>query len=857
MTGGPGRSSTPAQGNRAGSTSPWGAGFRVALAFLIFGILWITLSDHALTLITTDSEALTRLQTYKGWAFVVGTAFLILFMVRREVRARTEQEERFRRLAENAPDLIYRFRLEPSPAFEYVSPVSEALTGYPPEAFYKDPELGQRLVPPEGGAGLPLNQRATPDSASPRVGQWVRQDGGRIWIEQREVPVLDGSGKVIAIEGIARDISERKEAEAQLLERAEYERSLLTSSPVAILAMDLDGKLLTWNPAAERIFGWTTDEVMGRPVPTVPRQEVGAFQNLLEKVREGETLRQMELSQLRKDGSPVLVSVSASPIRTEDGRVVGIMSAMADITEQRRAERVLAEERALHFKIMETSPVGITVLDPNGSIVFANPFAEELLGLTLDEITQRSYNAPDWTITDLAGGPFPDDELPFRRVMDTGRPVFDVRHGIGKQGQRRTLLSVNAAPLKGEAGEITGVVAVIEDITEQIAHQEEREQMEVQLRQAQRMEAVGRLAGGVAHDFNNMLAVILGSAEMALATITPEDPLFQDLTNIHSSAARSAELTRQLLAFSRKQVIRPRATNLNRLLRDQEKILQRLMGEEIHLRLELARDLWPTYIDVSQVDQILTNLLVNSRDAIRGTGTITIATGNVHVEAGRRRDDFPIEEGPYVLLSVQDTGEGIDEATLEHIFEPFFTTKGQGEGTGLGLATVYGIVKQNGGFIDVASHLKKGTTFSIYLPRHDRDPEEEAQVAGAAPEPGSETILVVEDEEMVGALAHRFLESQGYRVFLDLTPGEALARVRSMDEPIHLLVTDVVLPEMSGKELQAAIRALRPDIKVLYMSGYSSDIIAERGILDTGVNFIEKPFSTGALGRQVREILDG
>jgi CheY-like chemotaxis protein len=343
---------------------------------------------------------------------------------------------------------------------------------------------------------------------------------------------------------------------------------------------------------------------------------------------------------------------------------------------------------------------------------------------------------------------------------------------------------------------------------------------------------------------------------MALAATNPESVVYQDLLNIHQSAERSAELTHQLLAFSRKQVIQPRAANLNDVIRKQEKILRRLMGEEIRLRLSLGDQLWQAFIDPSQVDQILTNLLVNARDSIDGTGTITITTGNVHLSSDQARDDLPLDEGAFVLLSVQDTGRGIAADTLEHIFEPFFTTKGLGEGTGLGLATVYGIVKQNRGYIDVESEPGQGTTFIVYLPRHESELTE-GEMEESQALPGSETILVVEDEALVAELARRFLESQGYRVLLAGTPGEALAQVRAMHGPIHLLLTDVVLPEMNGKELQKSVKTLLPEVKVLYMSGYSSDLIAERGVLEEGVNFIEKPFSTAALGRRIREILDG
>ncbi len=682
------------------------------------------------------------------------------------------------------------------------------------------------------------------------------KDGHWVWIESRgKVREWSPDGQPLRMFGTHTDISERVRADTAIREREAFQRSLLASSPVALFTLDQEGRVQSWNPAAEEIFGWTEAEAVGSNLPIIPPQEQTESWELLREVWQGRTLRQEELTGIRRDGSPLQVSLSAARLQGSHGVVTGVMVALADITEQKKAEQALARERALLRMVMETSPVGIVVLDCRGEILFANAFAEQLLGLEKSQLSGRTYSAPEWEISSVEGGHFPEEELPFRRVLASGEPVFDVRHAISRPDGTRVSLSINAAPLREEGGEVTGVVAAMEDITQQLANQEEREQVQAQLRQAQKLEAVGRLAGGVAHDFNNMLAVIMSASELAIPEVDPESTVFQDLMQINEAAQRSANLTRQLLAFSRKQVIRPRATDLNQLVAQQQKILSRLIRAEIEIRLGLKDGLWTVLIDPSQVDQILANLLVNARDAIQGTGTVTIDTDNVLLDETHSREDMPVEPGEHVLLSIADTGSGMDAETLEKIFEPFFTTKAAGVGTGLGLATVYGIVRQNHGVIHAYSEPGMGTTFKIYLPRHGQETAE-VQAKSERPLTGTETILVVEDEEAILKLARRFLERSGYRVLTARAPMEALAAADEYAGEIHLLLTDVVMPGMNGKQLQRRLLELRPGVRTLFMSGYTANVIAQRGVLEEGVSFIQKPFTMKTLTQRVREVLD-
>ena len=405
------------------------------------------------------------------------------------------------------------------------------------------------------------------------------------------------------------------------------------------------------------------------------------------------------------------------------------------------------------------------------------------------------------------------------------------------------------SPVFDSGGKIINYIGVKHDVTKQRI-------LEEQLIQAQKMETVGRLAGGVAHDFNNMLSVILGYTDLIMGKLDQHDPMLKDLQEIQKAGHRSADITRQLLAFSRKQVIEPKIVNLNPLIAEMEKMLGRLLGEDIDLLFIPAKDLWATKADQGQINQIVANLGVNARDAMLEGGRLTIETANVTIDEAYCQGHAGFFPGRFVMLAVSDNGIGMDRETLAHIYEPFFTTKEKGKGTGLGLATVYGIIKQNNGFINVYSELGQGTTFKLYFPQCEEE-EEIAEIAVEAPKSlASGTILLVEDEEMVRDLARTILEMIGYTVLVAKTPNEALALCEKGDMDIHLLLTDVVMPQMSGQELKESIEAINPGIKTLFMSGYTANVIAHHGVLDKGINFMQKPFTNDELARKVREVIE-
>jgi signal transduction histidine kinase/ActR/RegA family two-component response regulator len=445
----------------------------------------------------------------------------------------------------------------------------------------------------------------------------------------------------------------------------------------------------------------------------------------------------------------------------------------------------------------------------------------------------------------------------FRKdLFASGQPQSCELRMVKKDG---TVFSAHlVATLAGGPGGASVCRIVLSDISERKQVEAERVKLEAQLRQAQKMESVGLLAGGVAHDFNNKLAIILGYTEMILTKVAPTEPFFADLQEIQKAAEHSADLTRQLLAFARKQVVMPRILDINDTIEGMLRMLRRLIGEDIDLVWQPAAGLWPVKIDPSQIDQILANLCVNGRDAIGGIGRLTIETANCSLNTAFCESHIGSVPGEYVLLTVGDNGCGMDRETLTRIFEPFFTTKAFGEGTGLGLATVYGVVKQNHGFIDVDSRPDSGTTFSIYLPRYRSMAAPVLQEAGVKPaEGGRETILLVEDEEAVLKMTSRMLQGLGYAVLAANSPGEAIGLAKVHAGVIHLLMTDVIMPEMNGRDLAEHLLSFMPQLKCLLMSGYTADIISRQGKLDPGLYFIEKPFTKKELAAKLRTALAG
>jgi two-component system, cell cycle sensor histidine kinase and response regulator CckA len=547
--------------------------------------------------------------------------------------------------------------------------------------------------------------------------------GAPHWFVNNLLGVVD-DGRLTAIWGTQRDVTQQRHHEETARAARDHLTAMVEGSPLPIVGVAPGGEVMTWNRAAETVFGWTAEEAVGRRLLCVPPEKQAEFDQFRGHVLQGHSFTGRETVRLRKDGGRIDVSISTAALHDAQGRAIGLVATYVDISGRKRAEEAL-------------------------------------------------------------------------------------RHS------------------------------------------------QEQLRQAQKMEAVGRLAGGVAHDFNNLLSAILSYSEMVLADLPDAHPSRDDVEQIRQAGVRAAELTHQLLAFSRRQLLQPRTINLNTVVASVDRMLRRVIGEDIVLRTELTPDLGFTRADAGQLEQVLMNLAVNARDAMPSGGTLTLTTANTEVRDADRAGSPELPAGRYVTLSVADTGAGMTPDVQERIFEPFFTTKGPGHGTGLGLSMVYGIVVQSGGHVFVASAPGAGSTFTIYLPAHAADAEPAATpMALPAVHGGAETVLLVEDEDLVRQLTREILRRNGYRVLEACDGVAALTLLREHGGPIDLLLTDVVMPRMSGHELVEQARPLRPGMRILYVSGYSEEAIARQGQLTEGIELLAKPFTPAALTAKLRQLLD-
>jgi PAS domain S-box-containing protein len=633
--------------------------------------------------------------------------------------------------------------------------------------------------------------------------------------------------------GIIQDITDRRRAE-----EAYGEICRMTSELICIADLD-SARFLQVNPAFEKLLGYTSQELTERSfLEFVHPDDLEATRAVMrDELFQGQDVALFENRYRCADGTYRYLSWT-SHLMDEAGKVFAIAR---DVTERKKVMRALRENEERFRSLVEGAPDAI-VVQVAGKMAYVNAAAQELLG---------AESPDDLLGTDMLDRLPPETHERMRRRMERlnkhkqrVEPIEEI--WLGLDG-RQVPMEVSAVPTVYDGKD--GAIVFGRDVRA-------RKHLENQLLQAQKLEAVGRLAGGVAHDFNNMLQTILGYADVLLLERDEADPSYESLTEIRSAAQRSADLTRQLLAFARKQAIHPRTLELNDTVAGMLKMLQRLIREEIHLIWQPGRDVGWVRMDPAQIDQVLANLVVNARDAIRGAGTITIETGHASLtpeDCAELADAVP---GEYASLAVSDDGQGMSPGIIDQIFEPFFTTKGYEEGTGLGLATVYGIVKQNRGFINVYSEPDVGTTFRVYLPRQERPEVGQGVEAESSARGGSETILLVEDDGAILRLGRQILAQLGYTVLAVASPGEALELCRERAGQIDLLLTDVVMPEMSGRDLAEQAEQYCPTMRCLYMSGYTANVIAHRGVLDADVEFIQKPFTRTALASKVREVLD-
>ncbi len=773
----------------------------------------------------------------------------------RDIRHRLKNEENLRKsqnlfnlLAGNINEVFWISEPQSS-KIEYVSPAFQKIWGLTEEELF-GPDGGKRWMESILADDLPQvseNQaRQVQGHQTEEKFRITRPDGQIRWIRNKAFPVGDETGTVNLITGLAEDITEQEET----LRKNRKERLLLDalfeSIPVGVTVWDKKGKLLRANKTFSKITGYTQDDITtlddwfprAYPDPDYRAEVLAEWQ---EDIQQDEATKVFAVTCKDKR----VVDIEFRAVFLDDGRAIVTLD---DISDRRKTEMSLRQSEEKYRSLVETTDTAFVIVDSAGVVLDANPKYIELTGHgSLEEILGRSVI--EWTLEEERG----NNAKAIQKCFEQGyirdfQTIYTLPDGI------RQPIEVNASVMSN-SGKLE-IHALCRDISERIKAEEKRKQLEDQIAQAQKMEAVGNLAGGVAHDFNNMLSIILGYSELLIKKDRVKGGVREKIEGIHNAGVKSADLVSQLLAFARKQSIAPVNLDLNVAIGNLLKMLSRLIGENIELSWKPGHNVWPIKMDPAQIDQVTANLVVNARDAIKGIGKIAIKTENIVIDNSTRISHSELIPGDYVLLSISDDGCGMDPRTAEKIFEPFFTTKQVGEGSGLGLSTVYGIAKQNNCLIDCYSEIEKGSIFTLYIPRHLHSPEDKSlEKEEVDPPTGDETVLVVEDTQEVLFLAEKMLRNLGYTVLTADNPKKALEIVDSYQDEIDLLLSDMIMPEMNGLELMKRITPIRSRIKYLFMSGYTADIIGQDHDDHSSYSFIEKPFSIEKLAFMIREAL--
>ncbi len=921
---------------------------------------------------------------------------------KRAEKALLESEDRYRAFITNSLEAIWRYEFEePCPSeltedeqiewfcrYAYLAECNDAMArmyGY---------ERAEEIIGRRFGDLLPLSNEKNIIHLKDLIRSGYRitdaesnetDRHGQVKYFLNNVVGIVNDGKLLRFWGTQMDITALRQTQESLREINETLNALIQSAPVGIMVATFDNQIKAWNSVAEKILGWSKEEIVDVPfLEIIPEEYFEEFREARKKLLAGYTIENLETVRMNKGGTPVEISVSAAPLRDADGNINTVLTVFSDNTERKRAQKALSEGEKTFRMITEAISdfVYDFRIEPNGKVVslFISDTFTRAMGFTKAELRERggvrslvhkddledfdksfaavlgghkdvslirlvkrngeicwirNYSQPVWdekeqhvtrifgsaqdiTKQKLAEKALQESEERYRIVAETATDaiitideeskilfanqsaerifgyavdeLLEQRSSMlmPKHLWERHLKSIKRYIKTGKRNipwnsvEITGLhkdgheipleisfseivkdgkhyfAGILRDVTERKRAEEALRESEERLRQAQKMEAIGRLAGGIAHDFNNILTSIIGYSEIGLRKLRQDDPLRRNLQEIHKAADRAATLTHQLLAYSRKQILQPKILDLNEIVSDMDKMLRRLIGEDVMLETKLSSFLWQVKADKGQIEQVLMNLTVNARDAMPKGGKLSIEIANATIDENDPLTKESLPPNDYIFLKVSDTGTGMTKETKARIFEPFFTTKDVGKGTGLGLATVYGIIEQSGGRVFVESEVEKGSTFKIFLPRLSNENKEAKpnRISVVDIKHGDETILLAEDDEVVRKMTQEFLEAVGYKVLVSVDCKDAIRICESYKDKLHLLLTDVVMPGMNGRELAETLTVLRSDMKVVYMSGYTDDEIGNHGVLDEGVKLIQKPYTLYTLTKGVRDVLD-
>ena len=665
-------------------------------------------------------------------------------------------------------------------------------------------------------------------------------------MEGRGKAVYDPDGNPAKVYGIGIDITERKQAEESLRKSQNHLALAQEIGKMGSFEWDFEAGKFIVSEELDVLYGANIGDLEGSFDAWLnfvhPEDRKAVEQKMEDVLSSGNLLNEYRI--ITPAGETRWISAIAKVFYDTEGKPERIVGVNMDITERKQSELRLLESEKRFRAIFDKAAIGIALVDLEGQVFLSNQALRNMLGYTEKELQSMSIleiTHPEDIEKDL---------ILAAELFQGAKDYYQLEKRYIKKNGDIVWANLTGSTVKNDEGQVLFGIGMIEDITE-------RNLLEEQLRQVHKLESVGRLAGGIAHDFNNMLTAINGYSDLILRKLAPKDPLRGNIEEIKKAGERSASLTHQLLAFSRQQMLQPKIIDINETIHDTSKMLQRLIGEDIELLLVLNPKIKRIKADPGQLTQVIMNLAVNARDAMPNGGKITVHTDDIYLDEELVEGYYPIKAGNYVLLSVSDNGTGMDEKTRHQIFEPFFTTKAPGEGTGLGLATVYGIVKQSGGHIRAESEIGQGTTFLIYFPPVAQESKtEETNSDNYTFQSGAETILVVEDEPLVRSLTRLMLEECGYRVIEAVSGQEALEICEQSDCQIDLLMTDVVMPGMSGRELAEKLTILLPGLKVLFTSGYTNDSVIKHGITESGHNFIQKPFTYEGLSKKVRDVID-